>query len=58
MTHSKDQANEAAFYVSQYIAFSKDFVGEILIGWAQTDPGNILHHMKEKTADTLKGLGK
>ena len=41
-----------------YIAFSIDFAGEIFIYWAQAVPGTSLYHMKYKTIDTLKGLGK
>ena len=45
-------------FCQKVTAFSQDFAGEILIGWAQTNIGNTLYHMKEKTADTLKGLSK
>ena len=44
--HSNDYANDAAFYVSIYIVFSRDFAVEILIGSAQTGPGTTLYHMK------------
>ena len=58
MTHSNDQANEATFYVRKYISFSRDFSGEILICWDKNVPWTSLYHMKQKTADALKGLGK